>query len=104
MYEIGDKELISEWYIALWPHIFMLTPPRPLTQAKNQANLTELLILGREPALPLVMFFANFFHYDFLLVYTLGHNELIGYTPNSAPFGLRAPKNIFFGKAAGEII
>ena len=50
------------------------------------------------------MFFANFFHYDFLLVYTLGHNELIGYTPNSAPFGLRAQKTIFFGKSAGEII
>ena len=93
--------LVSEnIVITLFPSLVT----RYLRFSQNMRIFSFNFVVRRKPALPLGMCFATFFSLRFLLVYTLGHNELIGYTPNSAPFGLRAPKNIFFGKAAGEII
>ena len=40
------------------------------------------------------MFFAKFFHYIFLITYTVGHRKFVMTTLNSGPFALRGQKNL----------
>ena len=51
--------------------------------------------IGWEPGPGLRMFSAKFFHYHFLLTYTVGHRKFVMTTPNSGPFALRGQKNLF---------
>ena len=43
----------------------------------------------------------SFFHYHFLLTYTLGHRKFVMTTPNSGHFAVRGPKPPFSGLKLG---
>ena len=43
----------------------------------------------------------SFFHYDFLITYTVGHRKFVMTTLNSGPFALRGPKKNFSGLKLG---
>ena len=53
------------------------------------------MLLGQEPGPGLRMFSANFFHYDFLITYTVGHRKFVMTTLNSGHFALRGPQQTF---------
>ena len=64
-------------------------------------NNTIHFVIGREPGPGLRMFSAKFFHYDFLITYTMSHRKFVMTTLNSGPFALRGLKKTFSGLKLG---
>ena len=58
----------------------------------------------REPGLGLRLFSAKCFHYNFLLIYTVGHHKFIMTTPGSGSFSLRGQNKPFGPKISYDQI